>query len=112
MKSIQKNKATDDLNDTYIENAWKLQELNDIFTLNEILKQKLSVTIEQNSKKLAKKRSKKKAEVYCICQSSRADGFMIFCEGSCQQWFHIDCIGMTVKYFKFLQQNKKNKFVC
>ncbi|KPU74205.1 uncharacterized protein Dana_GF22474, isoform B [Drosophila ananassae] len=32
-------------------------------------------------------------ERYCICRSSRADGFMICCD-KCNEWFHGECIGL------------------
>uniref|UniRef100_A0A158QHN5 CXXC-type domain-containing protein n=1 Tax=Rodentolepis nana TaxID=102285 RepID=A0A158QHN5_RODNA len=34
--------------------------------------------------------------LYCICRSSRGDGFMIACD-NCEEWFHGECVNITAK---------------
>ncbi|VDL60310.1 unnamed protein product [Hymenolepis diminuta] len=40
--------------------------------------------------------------LYCICRSSRCDGFMIACD-NCEEWFHGECISVTAKQADSIQ---------
>ena len=36
---------------------------------------------------------------------------MVGCD-HCEQWFHIDCVGLTLKKFKALEKDQNSKFYC
>lgn len=44
--------------------------------------------------------------VYCICRSTKADGFMIGCD-NCEEWYHGDCISITE-----VDAKKIKKYFC
>ena len=52
--------------------------------------------------------SKDSQKLYCTCQQPEK-GFMILCEGPCNNWYHGSCVGMTARK---AEKMVKVKYIC
>ncbi len=49
--------------------------------------------------------------VECICGGQTEDCLAIFCEGSCERWYHASCIGLSKRDHTRLS-NSEEKWFC
>ena len=59
-------------------------------------------------------KGKKEEEERCgACMRKYEDGDkMIGCDGACNKWYHIECVGVTSEEFDFISKDKKGTWKC
>ena len=49
---------------------------------------------EEEFVQVAPKNKKAPVPVYCICRRPEGEQAMIACDGGCDEWFHLSCVGL------------------
>ena len=57
------------------------------------------------------KKSKIDMELYCLCQRPYDGSKMISCDGICNDWYHLQCIGMTENEFEIIDKTNL-QWIC
>ena len=92
-KENENEKENNNENDN--ENEFDFDNI-DVFNLNEPIKE-----IKKNNKIFTQ---------YCFCGDIMGEKEMICCDG-CNVWYHIDCVGISLKEFENLKKDDQN-YIC